>query len=76
MTTKANIRIIATPEKEKREKGTESVFKEIIAENFPNHGKELDIQVHKADRTLLSQCKKIFSKTPYNEIVKNHDQES
>ena len=36
---------------EKREKGTESLFNEIIAENFPNLEKELDIQVHKATET-------------------------
>ena len=27
------------------------MFKEIIAENFPNLGKELDLQVHEANRT-------------------------
>ena len=27
-------------QKEKREKGTEKIFEEIIAENFPNMGKE------------------------------------
>ena len=35
-----NIRIIGVPEGEEREKGTEKIFKEIIAENFPNKGKE------------------------------------
>ena len=39
------------PEGEEREKEAESLFKGIIAENFPNLGKELDIQVHKAKRT-------------------------
>ena len=28
------------PEVEEREKGTEKIFQEIIAENFPNMGKE------------------------------------
>ena len=28
------------PEGEEREKGTEKIFQEIIAENFPNMGKE------------------------------------
>lgn len=27
------------------EKGTESLFKELMAENFPNLGKEMDFQV-------------------------------
>ena len=47
---KVNIRIIGIPEGEEREKGTKKLFKEIIAENFPNLGKELGIQVHEANR--------------------------
>ena len=47
-----NIRIMGIPA-EKTEKGAESLFKEIIAENFLNLGKKLDIQVCKANRTLL-----------------------
>ena len=35
-----NIRIIGVPEGEEREKGTEKIFQEIIAENFPNMEKE------------------------------------
>ena len=35
-----NIRIIGVPEEEDREKGIESVFEEIIAENFHNLGKD------------------------------------
>ena len=35
-----NIRITGVPEGEEREKGTEKIFQEIIAENFPNMGKE------------------------------------
>ena len=31
---------------EEREKGVESLFKEITAENFPNVGRDVDIQVH------------------------------
>ena len=40
-----NIRITGVPEGEEREKGPEKIFEEIIAENFPNTGKERDIQV-------------------------------
>ena len=40
-----NIRIIGAPEGEEREKEPEKVFEEIIAENFPNMGKEIAIQV-------------------------------
>ena len=46
------IRIIGIPEGEERKKGAGSLFKEIIAENFPNLGKELDLQVHEATVTL------------------------
>ena len=35
-----NVHIIGVPEGEEREKGTEKIFQEIIAENFPNMGKE------------------------------------
>ena len=35
-----------------REKGVESLFKEMVAENFPNLGKELNVQIHCASRTL------------------------
>ena len=35
-----NIHIIGMPEGEEREKGTEKIFEEIIAKNFPNMGKE------------------------------------
>lgn len=49
---------------EVREKGAESIFKEIIAEKFPNLGKELDIQVHEANKIpcyLNAKKKKIPS---------------
>ena len=39
------------PEGDEREKGAENLFKEIIAENFLNLGKKLDVQVHEAKRT-------------------------
>ena len=39
------------PEEEKRQKAAESLFKEIIAENFPNLGKKVDMQVHEVNRT-------------------------
>lgn len=35
-----------------RMKGAKSIFDEIIAENIPNLGKELDIQVRETNRTL------------------------
>lgn len=35
---------------EEKEKGTESIFKSIIAENLPNLGKEMAIQIHEGQR--------------------------
>ena len=35
-----NIHIMGVPEREEREKGTETLSKEITAEHFPNMGKE------------------------------------
>ena len=45
-----NIHITGIPEREEREKGSESIFEDIVAENFPNSGKETDIQVQAAQR--------------------------
>ena len=39
-----NLRIVGIPEGEERENGLEYVFKEIIAENFPNLKKKTDIK--------------------------------
>ena len=45
-----NICIIGVPEGEGREKGTGKIFKEIIAENFSNIGKESLTQIQEAQR--------------------------
>ena len=45
-----NIHIIGVPEGEEREKETEKTFQEIIAENFPNMGKESLTQIQEAQR--------------------------
>ena len=37
--------MIGVPEGEEREKGPENLFEKIVVENFPNLGKETDIQV-------------------------------
>ena len=42
----SNIHIIGVPEGEERDKRTEEIFKEIIAENFANMGKEPLTQIH------------------------------
>ena len=40
-----NIRIIGIPEEEEGEKGAEGVLEQIIAENYPNVGKETNIEL-------------------------------
>ncbi|KAF0885586.1 LORF1 protein, partial [Crocuta crocuta] len=48
-----NIHIIGIAEGEERGKGVEGVLEQIIAENFPNLGKETDIEIQEAQRTPL-----------------------
>ena len=45
-----NICIIGVSEGEEREKGSEKIFEKIIAENFPNKGKETVTQVQEVQR--------------------------
>ena len=45
-----NILTIEVPEEEEKKKGTEKIFEEIIVENFPNIGKEIDNQVQEEQR--------------------------
>ena len=45
-----NIQIIGVPEEEDKKKGCEKILEEIIAENFPNMGKEIVIQVQETQR--------------------------
>ncbi|KAI5941267.1 LINE-1 retrotransposable element ORF1 protein [Manis javanica] len=49
-----NIHIIGIPEEEEREKGIESVFEEVVAENFPNLGKDIvsqAVEIHRSPNT-------------------------
>lgn len=49
-TTKRNsLLIIEVPEGEEEKKGSECLFKDIMVENFPNMGRELNIQIHEAN---------------------------
>ena len=64
-----SIWIIGVPKEEEKKKGTEKIFEEIIVENFPNMGKEKDIQVQEAQRV----ADRINSKktTPRHTVIKN-----
>ena len=44
------IHIMGIPEGKEKEKGTGSIFKTIMAENFPNLEREMDIQIHKTQK--------------------------
>ncbi|KAF0880731.1 LORF1 protein, partial [Crocuta crocuta] len=48
-----NIHIIGISEEEERGKGAERVLEQIIAEKFPNLGKETDIETQEAQRIPL-----------------------
>ena len=48
---KKNLRLIGVPEGAKRDRGPEYVFEQIIAENFPNLGRETCIQIQEIDRS-------------------------
>ena len=50
--------MIGIPVGEGMEKGAESLFKELVAENFPNMRKELELQVNEANRTPNFICVK------------------
>uniref|UniRef100_A0A8C8XPC2 L1 transposable element RRM domain-containing protein n=1 Tax=Panthera leo TaxID=9689 RepID=A0A8C8XPC2_PANLE len=48
-----NIRIIGIPEEEEREIEVEGLCEQIIAENFPNLGKDTNIKIQEAQRTPI-----------------------
>ena len=41
------------PGEKEKEKGAEGLFQQIIAKNFPNLGKEVDIEIQGAQRTPI-----------------------
>ena len=63
-----NIHIIGVPEEEEREKGIESVFEEIIAENFPKLGEEMASQTTEVHRTPMTRDPR--RATPRHIIIK------
>ena len=47
---KKNLRLIGIPEGAIRNRGPEYVFEQILAENFPNLGRETGIQIQEIER--------------------------
>lgn len=70
-----DIRIITVPEGEEKENGAECLFKEMIAENFPNLGKQLERHVHEAKRMPnYLNIKRPFIRLIILELLKVSDQ--
>ena len=61
-----NICIIGVPEGEEREKGPENISENIVAENFPNLGKETVTQVQEAQGPIQDEPKEEHTKTRCN----------
>ena len=55
---KKNLRLIGVPDGIERDRGPESVFEQIIAENFPNLGRETGIQTQDIQRSAPKSNKK------------------
>ena len=59
------------PRGEEREKGPEKISKEMIAENFPNMGKEIINQVQERESPRKDKPKEEHTKTHSNHTDKN-----
>ena len=46
---KKNLRLIGVPKGDERARGPEYVFEQILAENFPNLGRETSIQIQEIE---------------------------
>ena len=58
------------PEGEEREKGPEKIFEEVIAENFPDMGKETVSQVQEAQSPRQDKHKEEHAEIHSNQIDK------
>ena len=66
-----NIWIIGVPEEEEKKKGCETIFEEIIVENFPNMKKEIVNQVQEAQSPIQDKPKEKHAKTHTNQTNKD-----
>lgn len=51
---------------EKGEKGAGKLSKELMAENFSNLGRKMDIQIYKVERILNVNSKEVYTEAHYN----------
>ena len=56
---KKNLRLIGVPKGAERGRGPEYVFEQILAENFPNLGRETGIQIQEIERSPLKSIKTV-----------------
>ena len=68
---RTNIQIIGVPEENKKKKGSEKIFEEIIVENFPNTGKESQSSPGSTTSRIQDKFKEKHAKTHINQTVKN-----
>lgn len=57
-------------ESQRWERESNRVFKERMAENFPNLGKETDIQIQEGQQATSTTVKETHNETHYNETLK------
>ena len=62
------------PREEKNKKGYENLSEEIIVENFPNVGKEINSQVQEAESPMENKPKQEHTETQSNQTDKNEKQ--
>ena len=66
-----NIHIIGVSEGTERARGPESISEQIIAENFPNLGREIGIQIQEIETSPPeNQQKPLYTSTFNSEICK------
>ena len=63
--------LYGSQKKEKREKGPEKIFEEIITENFPNMGKKISPSPGSAESPRQDKPKEEHTKTHNNQTDKN-----
>ena len=67
-----NIRIIGVPEEQKKKKGYEKIFEEIIVENFPKHGKGNSQSTPRGTKSpIQDKLKEKHAKTHTNQTNKD-----
>ena len=67
-----NLLLIGVPEGAERDRELESVFEQIIAENFPNLGREKGIQIQDIQRSPLKSIRNINTSKFNSETCKFH----